>query len=367
MNVRMHLGRATCLGLLVAVLLGASAPIANADDSHRVTVMSQNLYQGTELANTLAATSQLQFVLGVAKDYSNVVNTSFPERADAIASEIAQAAPTFVGLQEVAVWRTFPVDASGNPTGAPTVAYDFEKILLDKLATHGVSYRTAVKHVDFSVAGVGLFPTGLLGVSLTEQLVILARSDQSFFNAQQAAYAHAITLQTLRGPVTISSGWVSVDASAHEQTFRFITTHLSSIGPQLLGVQPQQMQELLAGPVATTLPVVIAGDFNTPPASPAPSAYADALSAGFTDEWVAANGAKPGFTAFQVLPTINNTVSNLSVRIDYILGRGRISPKDVDLVGETPSARTPSGLWPSDHAGLVATLKIRGDSDRDDD
>jgi len=36
----------------------------------------------------LAATSTLQFVLGVATDYTNVVNTNFPGRADALAAEI---------------------------------------------------------------------------------------------------------------------------------------------------------------------------------------------------------------------------------------------------------------------------------------
>lgn len=284
-------------------------------------------------------------------------------RAIGASFEIARTRPDFVGLQEVALWQTFPVDAHGNPAGPPTVTFDFEKILLDKLAAHGAAYKTAVKHVDYSAAGVGLFSTGLLGVSLTEQLAILARSDQTFTDAQQAGYKAAITLQTFRGPVTVGSGWVSVDGTADERPFRFITTHLSSIGPQLLGVQPQQMQELHAGPVATTLPVIIAGDFNTTPAMAAPSAYTEALNAGFTDEWVRRNQMEPGFTAFQVLPTIDNSTSTLSERIDYVLGRGPIAPRDVDLVGATPSARTPSGLWPADHAGLVASLKIRKDDD----
>ncbi len=353
--------------LVLAVLLGATAPTTNAASPHTVTVMTQNLYQGTELANTIAATNQLQFLLGVATDYGNVVNTNFPERADAIASEIARARPNLVGLQEVALWQTFPVDAQGNPSGRPTVTYDFEKILLDKLAAHGASYKTAVKHVDFSVAGVGLFSTGLLGVSLTEQLAILVRSDQAFTEAQQAGYRAAITLPTFRGPVTVGSGWVSVDAAAGDRPFRFITTHLSSIGPQLLGVQPQQMQELLAGPAVTSLPVVIAADVNTTPTMSAPSAYTEAVSAGFADEWVRRNHGDPGYTAFQVLPTIDNATSNLSERIDYVLGLGPIAPHDLDLVGGTASARTPSGLWPADHAGLVASLKIKKDDAEDDD
>jgi hypothetical protein len=41
-----------------------------------------------------------------------------------------------------------------------------------------------------------------------------------------------------------------------------------------------------------------------------------------------------------------------------ILYRGGFSVRDIKLVGEKPSDRTPSGLWPSDHAGVVASLRL---------
>jgi hypothetical protein len=38
----------------------------------------------------------------------------------------------------------------------------------------------------------------------------------------------------------------------------------------------------------------------------------------------------------------------------------------VNLIGDTPADFTPSGLWPSDHAGVVATLTLpEGDADDD--
>ncbi len=198
-----------------------------------------------------------------------------------------------------------------------------------------------------------------MGVRLVEGLAILARTDLAtsqlqLANAQAGGYQAAITLQTAIGPVTLGSGWLSVDATTAGTTFRFITTHLSAI-TLTYGVQAQQMQELLAGPVAaTSLPVVIAGDFNNTPTG---AAYGEAVGAGFADAWATANGDS-GYTAFQVLPTINNPVSNLSTRIDYVLARGPIAAQDAYLVGATSSARTTSGLWPSDHAGVVATVKI---------
>ena len=73
---------------LAAAMLVAGTSTARAENPRSVTVMTQNIYQGTELEHVLAATSTLQFVLGVATDYTNVVNTNFPGRADALAAEI---------------------------------------------------------------------------------------------------------------------------------------------------------------------------------------------------------------------------------------------------------------------------------------
>jgi endonuclease/exonuclease/phosphatase family metal-dependent hydrolase len=205
-----------------------------------------------------------------------------------------------------------------------------------------------------------LFSFGLMGVSLTERAAILARTDLptsqlQLTNPQQGGYQAFIPVRTLNGTIPIGSGWLSVDAQTRGKTFRFITTHLSAV-TLTTGVQSQQMQELLAAPAATNLDVILAGDFNSPPTSPAPSAYSEAVGAHFTDAWATAHPLDPGFTASQVLPTINNPTSQLFVRIDDVLARGLFVPLDVHLVGADPSARTPSGLWPADHAGVVATI-----------
>src|SRR5438445_601776 len=78
---------------------------ATADQNHKrvATLMTYNIYQGTELEHVLAATDLSSFVAGVTTDYANVIATSFPERAQAIAAEIAQNAPDLVALQEVAL------------------------------------------------------------------------------------------------------------------------------------------------------------------------------------------------------------------------------------------------------------------------
>src|SRR4051794_32912760 len=129
--------------ILVALIIGVVASLAGTgpatagSEPRELTVMTQNLYQGTELEHVLAAQTQEQFALGVATDYANVIATNFKERADALAAEIVRAGPALVGLQEVALWRTqLPFD----PTSAPqTVAFDFLQILLDALADRGVT------------------------------------------------------------------------------------------------------------------------------------------------------------------------------------------------------------------------------------
>src|SRR5437660_12713292 len=95
------------LAALSTALVLFSGP-ATADQNHKrlATVMTYNIYQGTELEHVLAATDLTSFVAGVSTDYANVIATSFPERAQAIAAEIAQNQPDLVALQEVALWRT---------------------------------------------------------------------------------------------------------------------------------------------------------------------------------------------------------------------------------------------------------------------
>jgi hypothetical protein len=81
--------------LLFAAAAAASLVVAGgaAADERPVTVMTQNIYQGTELEHVLAATDFTALVLGVATDYNNVIATKFPERAGALAAEIVRARP----------------------------------------------------------------------------------------------------------------------------------------------------------------------------------------------------------------------------------------------------------------------------------
>jgi endonuclease/exonuclease/phosphatase family metal-dependent hydrolase len=112
---------------------------------------------------------------------------------------------------------------------------------------------------------------------------------------------------------------------------------------------------VLAGPAATDLPVIYVGDLNSP-ADGTGTTYNNAIAAGFVDAWSQA-GVGDGSTCCQADDLLNPN-SMLSSRIDFILFRGDFTVRSVDVVGEDPANRTPSGLWPSDHAGVVATLRL---------
>ncbi|HKN01148.1 MAG TPA: endonuclease/exonuclease/phosphatase family protein [Candidatus Binataceae bacterium] len=52
-------------------------------------------------------------------------------------------------------------------------------------------------------------------------------------------------------------------------------------------------------------------------------------------------------------------ISELNRRLDLVLTRGAIAPISAKLVGADPDARTPSGVWPADHAAVLAKLHLQ--------
>ncbi len=323
--------------------------------------MTYNIYQGTELLDVIAATTPTQFIVAVATDYGHQVANNFPERAQAIASEIVATGPDLVGLQEVALWRTGP--HTSPPTSATTIAFDYLQILVNALAAQGTSYSVLVLRNNFDVQGPGLFPTGLLDIRLTDRSAILVRTADlsiqglTFTNKQSQDYTTNTIVTTLAGPVTLLGGFESVDVTVFGFTIaRFISTHLDGFSQTVRNAQAQQ---LINGPINTKIPVIMSGDLNTAPGS---STYNLFTTAHLTDSWTLVNPNDPGLTCCQVdqngatVDIINNPTSFLSARVDMVFTRGIFQATSAVLEGADPATRTASGLWPSDHAGLVVTL-----------
>lgn len=354
---------------IVALALGCTAetslaPAVSADRSaqeneHRsdvkkqVTVMSRNLYLGASLDPVFGATDLPTLFARAAAAWAQVQANDFHERAEALADEIAESEPALVGLQEVSLYQTRTLI---DPT--PRVAYDFLQILLDALHARGLEYDAVATSTNaaaelFALAP-GQPPTAGTFVRLTDRDVILARRGVRTANPQHATYAAALNIVTVGGPISVTRGWTSVDVEAKGETFRFVNTHLENAVKPLQEAQAQELVALLA---ASSLPTILVGDLNSPADGSFTNSYASVLASGFSDPWSALHQRDPGFTCCQA-ENLRNPRSELDQRIDYVLLRGAIRPRDIFLVGEARRDRTASGMWPSDHAGVVAALKL---------
>lgn len=351
------------LGALLLLTPGSFTVASAAEAPAPLRVMTRNLYLGADLAPVLAAGNPQALVAAVTAVYANVQATNFPERAKALADEIADSDPHLVGLQEAALWRSqTPADPSSP---AENIEYDFLKILLDELSARGKHYAavaTVTVGSDFEAPRI-MPGGGLQDIRLTDRDVLLKRTDLparafSVANAQAARFQRHVEVCIPSGcpegalRIRVERGWVAADATVRGHTTRVVSTHLEPGSPT---VREAQADELLAGPLNTAHPAVLFGDLNSAPGTPTHNRL---LGAGFTDAWTATHPRDPGFTCCQDAD-LRNPTSELTQRIDYVLFRGPISALASQRVGDNQADRTPSGLWPSDHAGVRSVLLLR--------
>lgn len=348
------------LKLIVALLLVMCPALAQAQQpvpfagQRLAPVMTQNLYVGADLdpvVFALAFGTPSDVVSAVTTTFAHVQQTDFPARATALAKEIAAKQPTLIGLQEVVRFITHPF---ASPV--PVTVIDYLDILLAALAAQGLHYAPVAIMTGTDAQAAGFINGVFHAIRLTDRDVILARTDLSVDNLQ-LSNVQASNFQTnlSAGPLTLKRGWTAVDVKIRGKAFRLVNTHLEPLHP---GVQAAQVQELLDGPGDTALPVVFVGDFNSAADGSTTATYANLIAVGFVDAWSQANLGDPGLTCCH-LELLNNPDSSVFTRrIDLVLFRGGFGVVGAERVGEEPADKTSSGLWPSDHAGVAATLVL---------
>jgi endonuclease/exonuclease/phosphatase family metal-dependent hydrolase len=355
---------ALLLALLVLGVAGLSADAAKSKDvggKREVTVMTQNLYLGASLDPILEADSALALLFAVEEVWQAAQDTDFPERAEELADEIASAKPALIGLQEAALWRIqSPGDILlGGSTPAETVVYDFVEILLDELADRGASYKVVISqdNLDAELPSI----TGN-DIRLTDRDVILARTDLPHGYLQvlstDSGYFDTLASEYVGGSeIYILRGWVAADVKVRGKEFRFLNTHLED--DPYPTEQEAQAEELLDGPADVDTPVILVGDLNSDAAGDGTDSYDNLVDAGFDDAWWDADPLDPGLTWGHDENLLNED-PDLTQRIDFVLYWGTFEVKNVYVVGDEDGDQTSSGLWPSDHAGVVSTLWIPG-------
>jgi endonuclease/exonuclease/phosphatase family metal-dependent hydrolase len=152
-------------------------------------------------------------------------------------------------------------------------------------------------------------------------------------------------------------GWVGIDAKLGNRRFRLVTTHLEAYDP---AIGDKQIKQLLKGPLASKRrQSILIGDLNSDPksggtdsrgAARQPNAYRTAIAAGFVNPLPRRETC--------CFPEDLHASSELTSWIDHILVRPRVRVVRSAIVGSRSSERV-GGLWPSDHAGIVATLRLK--------
>ena len=353
--------------LLFGILLSLSGcermtppmlPDTSAPEAESLTVMTYNVYVGADMIPLLGITNLVEVPKAVAGLYDTVVASDFAGRAAGIASTIKVHQPHLIGLQEISLIRTqTPGDRLTGGEPAEEVVLDFLEILMAALQAEGLNYRVAAKVENFDVE-MPMSATGSLlaydDVRLTDYDVILARDDVAVSRPTQMNYTAMLTVEELF--ISAPRGYVAVDATVGGVTYRVINTHLEALEESsvMATVRVAQAEELVANLRDETLPIILLGDFNT--AAPDGAAYKILLDAGYIDVWEM-DSEGTGNTCCQP-ELLQNETSELYVRIDQIFVRNMGLPASVMTytVGDTSAERLASGLWPSDHAGVVASL-----------
>lgn len=260
-------------------------------------------------------------------------------RMRAVADEIAAARPDLVGLQEAALWRSEPRD------GSAPVAYDLAQLVLDELRVRGAAYALAV----VAAASDAALPGARAVYRFTDRDVILAREGLAVSNPRSGRFDAGLPLPFPLpggGSSGIPRAWTSVDVELEGGRFRFVSTHLETVE----AVSAAQAAELV-DVAGSELPVVLVGDFNSAPGDPA---YELLVSGpvGFRDAWEAGAGA--GLTCCR--EKVDDPAAALTQRVDLVLHRG-FTARATALLG-AGAASFQAGHWPSDHAGVAATLEL---------
>ena len=325
-------------------------PEVSTPDTEPLTVMTYNVYVGANMEALLGITNLVEVPGEVADVYEQFVATNFPGRAAAIAALIKAERPHIIGLQEISLIRQqSPGDRLTGGEPAEEVVLDFLEILMEALQAEGLNYQVAAKVQNFDVE----MPMGSFidydDIRLTDFDVILTRDDVSVSRPTTLNYANIFSVEALF--IEVLRGYVAIDATIAGKTYRVINTRLESFTEESRVAQTQELVDSLRN---ENLPVILLGDFNTP--APDGTAYQMLLSAGYVDVWQM-DSEGTGNTCCQV-PELQNAVSKLYMRIDQIFVRNLELPTQIltHTIGDTPSERLPSGLWLSDHAGVVAHL-----------
>jgi Endonuclease/Exonuclease/phosphatase family len=371
---------AAVIALVAALFMGLAADADAKKKKPKLGTMTMNVYLGADLTPILEA-NNIDAAVDAGGEIANQVDrTNFPLRAQALAQEILSTRPDLVGLQEVALWRTGPVNlANVTSPASADVEYDFLQLLLAELNKSGNNYEAVVVKQEFDAE----FPvnddgsgSGLAGADHNQRLtmrdVILRRVDSKakVSNPNSGTFATLLRVSLGGGVLSldVTRGWAAVDVKLKgTKKFRFVNTHLEAFDSsgqnttntgQSVGrgqIRAAQATELVnaGGPANTTGTDILVGDINS------------------DDDTVQPNGDRDAYNVLVAAGLLERTTANplscclddpnlvqpggFDHQVDHIL----TDNKKVKLVSsQVLGLSAVSGLFPADHAAIYSKLKM---------
>ncbi|HEX6023425.1 MAG TPA: endonuclease/exonuclease/phosphatase family protein [Solirubrobacter sp.] len=363
--------------LILALALALVLPTtAQAQSPPTITVMTRNVFLGADLAPAIEAGSISAAIDGSGTIWNELQSTKFAERAVPLAREIKRSKADLVGLQEVALWRKQTPSDGGAPPISPiqgaTPATEVEIDFLAELRKHlGNSYKVVVVQEEFDAElpvdadannATGTGPLASEGADFDARLtmrdvILVRRGSKVKVGKTRKGHFRTRFEPTIGGLIKlpVDRGWASVEARVGKRKFRFVNTHLEAFGDPK--IREAQAKELTRGPLKTKTQVVLVGDLNSgikrhnEPERPGDDLAFKALAKfGLKD-----NGAVQSCCYSSLFDP--NAIFDHTV--DHVLTKPGLRTVRSSVTGNDAGERTPSGLWPSDHGGVISRIRLR--------
>jgi endonuclease/exonuclease/phosphatase family metal-dependent hydrolase len=316
-----------------------------------LTVMTRNLYLGANLDPIVKAKSLPAALSAVEAGWAQVQANDFPVRARAIAREIAAVKPDFVGFQEAVLYRTqTPPDFTATP--ATHVALDYVAELRKAIAARKLKYRF-VAVAPWTDAELPSGSPATMDIRLTVRDALLVHVDKKLRIKRVRKVQYATVTPLIPDVVVAKRGFIYADATKNGHVFRVATTHLESFNDTSQVAQGQELGRALS---AGKVPTVLLGDLNSRADGTGTPTHANLLALAFKDAWTQAHPNDVGLTCCHG-DDLRELGGPFYSRIDYVLLKNGFRAVAAGIVGQSPSDRI-DGLWPSDHAGVWARLRL---------
>lgn len=403
------------LSALLLALVLFPLPNVAAEEPYQLTVMSRNLYLGSDVGVALELIPD--FPAAAQFMWDQVKATNFSKRVVKLAGEAVREQPDLIGIQEATIWY-----CKKNLWSKKVEVFNFLDQYIEETKKQGTPYVLAnfdgvsAFNPGYSISAIpyltkvtdpNLFPS-LFGSSeaacgFTIGDAILVREDRASNILQVGNTEYDATYSIVPTIMTIYRGYTWVDYQVSDSIVRVVSTHLESIWDENeVPNSALQAQQLIQDLKDSKMPLIVMGDFNADPRDPRPigdgnpglqpvasdtcpkpsdskcNAYSVMLEAGFENASPDAKNSRYfswGASALLNGPDKVRVGTALewgnqygfTDRLDYVFTKNVYATISTKLIGNTYPDGT--SIWEcgtsgaekcfaSDHAGIVTTVEV---------